>query len=139
MTTTIDRPVLEKIETHLVSSYPHEACGFLLGKESKGNRQITSMTEVENRSTENLRRRFVIDPLDYMKAERQAAKDGLVLIGIYHSHPDHPAIPSEHDLEYAQPYFSYFIHSIRDGKMVDTKSYLLSNGVFVEEEFGRED
>jgi proteasome lid subunit RPN8/RPN11 len=68
-----------------------------------------------------------------MKIEKQALKEGLSLLGIYHSHPDHPAIPSIHDLEFAQPYFSYFIHSINAGKLTDTRSYRLQNGKFVEE------
>ena len=76
-----------------------------------------------------------MDPLDYLKAERFAEKEGLTIIGIYHSHPDHPAIPSLYDLEFAQPFFSYFIHSITSGKMTDTKSYRLLHGKFIEETF----
>ncbi|MFZ1675931.1 MAG: M67 family metallopeptidase [Saprospiraceae bacterium] len=133
MTTTIDFEILEAIQSQLESSYPHEACGFILGHEHKGKRRITKSIEVENKSVENQRRRFIIDPLDYMKVERQALKEGLILLGIYHSHPDHPAIPSIHDLEFAQPFFSYLIHSINSGKLTDTRSYRLQNGKFVEE------
>ncbi len=135
MSTTIEKVILLKIETQLEAAYPNEACGFLLGTQSQRKRNITHLIEVENQSTENQRRRFVIDPLDYLKAERFAAKEGLALLGIYHSHPDHPAIPSVHDLEFAQPYFSYFIHRIANGKMTDSRSYRLLDAKFVEEKF----
>lgn len=135
MSTSIESSILHKIETHLESAYPNEACGFILGSHAQRHRTITHLIEVENQSTENQRRRFVIDPLDYLKAERFAAKEGLALLGIYHSHPDHPAIPSVHDLEFAQPYFSYFIHSIAAGKMADSRSYRLLDGKFIEEKF----
>jgi proteasome lid subunit RPN8/RPN11 len=135
MSTTIDKNILSKIKTHLEDAYPNEACGFLLGTQIRKNRNIIHLIEVENRSTENQRRRFVIDPLDYMKAERFATKEGLTLLGIYHSHPYHPAIPSVHDLEYAQQFFSYFIHRIAEGKMTDSRSYRLLDGKFIEEKF----
>ena len=131
--TSIETGILSSIQTHLESAYPNEACGFLLGTVSQGKRTITHLIEAENQSTENQRRRFVIDPLDYLKVERSASRDGLALIGIYHSHPDHPAIPSIHDLEFAQPYFSYFIHAITSGKLTDTRSYRLLNDQFFEE------
>ncbi len=135
MSTIINKDVLTGIRAQLEAAYPDEACGFLLGTENNRLRHIFAMLEVENRSTENQRRRFVIDPVDYMRAERYAADQGLQLLGIYHSHPDHPAIPSEHDLEYAQPFFSYFIHSIQEGKMRITRSYRLVHDKFVEEKF----
>jgi len=135
MSTSIDADILKKIETHLESAYPNEACGFLLGTQTQRKRSITHLIEVENQSTENQRRRFVIDPLDYLKAERYATKEGLTLLGTFHSHPDHPAIPSVHDLEFAQPYFSYFIHAITSGKMTDSRSYRLLDGKFIEEKF----
>ena len=135
MNTTIEKDILKKIQDHLESAYPNEACGFLVGTEANRRRYITGIIQAENRSTENQRRRFVIDPLDYLKAERSATKDGLALLGIYHSHPDHPAIPSAHDLEFAQPYFSYFIHAVASGKMTDNRSYRLLDGKFIEEKF----
>jgi proteasome lid subunit RPN8/RPN11 len=135
MSTTIEQSILQQIESHLESSYPNEACGFLLGTHKQRNRSITRIIKAENQSVENQRRRFVISPLDYLKAERLADKEGLILLGIYHSHPDHPAIPSAHDLEFAQPYFSYFIHAIHHGKMTDTRSYRLLDGKFMEEKF----
>lgn len=135
MSTSIDKDILTDIKTHLESAYPNEACGFLLGTQFQKKRSITHLIQVDNQSTENQRRRFVIDPLDYLKAERFATKEGLFLLGIYHSHPDHPAVPSIHDLEFAQPFFSYFIHAITHGQMTDTRSYRLLDGKFIEEKF----
>lgn len=135
MSTSINNDILLGIKDHLESAYPNEACGFLLGSQVKRVRTITHMIKAENQSTENQRRRFVMDPLDYLKAERFATREGLSLLGIYHSHPDHPAVPSVHDLEFAQPFFSYFIHAITQGEMTDTRSYRLLEGKFVEEKF----
>lgn len=135
MSTIINKDILHEIKQHLEKAYPHEACGFLLGSDSERLRHITALLPAENVSTENLRRRFVIHPKAYMQAERFAEQHHLQLLGIYHSHPDHPAIPSEHDVLFAQPYFSYFIHSIEKGKMTSTHSYRLVNEVFLEEKF----
>ena len=74
-----------------------------------------------------------ISPLDYMKAEEYADNNNLILLGVYHSHPEHPAIPSEHDLKVAMPYFSYVIVSVKKKKAVDFRSWRLSNGRFEEE------
>ena len=135
MSTIIDKTVLKEIQYKLESDYPNEGCGFLFGKDNNRVRHITQMIAVENESTGDQRRQFVIDPHDYLKAERYAQKNDLQLLGIFHSHPDHPAIPSTHDLEFAQPYFSYFIHSIQKGKIAGTRSYRLINGQLLEEKF----
>ncbi len=135
MNTSIEQGIQAAIQTQLESAYPYEACGFLLGLEKDHKRIITRSIEVENKSTENQRRRFIINPLDYLKTEKLALNEGLTLLGIYHSHPDHPAIPSVYDLEYAQPFFSYFIFSIVSGKLVNTRSYRLFDEKFIAEEF----
>lgn len=135
MKISIEQGILKTIQAHLESAYPFEACGFLLGFEENENRIITRSIQVENISTENQRRRFIIDPLDYLRTEKLAIHEGLTLLGIYHSHPDQPAVPSLHDLEYAQPFFSYFIHSVYSGRLRDTRSYLLLENEFVEENF----
>jgi proteasome lid subunit RPN8/RPN11 len=135
MSTIIDKDILKAIQHQLEENYPDEGCGFLFGSESDRSRHITARVAAENTSQENHRRRFVIAPLDYLNAERWAQQQGLQLLGIYHSHPDHPAVPSDNDLEFAQPYFSYFIHAIENGKLTSTRSYRLINGQFVEEKF----
>lgn len=124
---------LEAMHAWLVQHYPEEACGFLVGTEHAGTRVITEAWPATNVSTENRKRRFIVDPLDYLKAERKAETQGLVLLGIFHSHPDHPAIPSAHDLSAAHPFFSYTIVSIQKGVVAETRSFQLISGAFAEE------
>ena len=121
------------IEDDAQKTYPHECCGFMYGKEENGTRIITRAEPVNNTKEENRERRFEISPLDYMKAEEYADNNGLILLGVYHSHPEHPAIPSEHDLKVAMPYFSYVIVSVKKAKVVDFRSWKLSAGKFEEE------
>jgi proteasome lid subunit RPN8/RPN11 len=134
MRIVFDERALGAMHQWLTKFYPEEACGFLLGSEDEELRRIVEAWPATNVSTENRKRRFVVEPLDYLKAERKAASEGLSLLGIYHSHPDHPAVPSEHDLAAAHPYFSYTIVSIVNGLVADTRSYQLSGALFVEEE-----
>ena len=129
---------LEILRSHVEAEYPHEACGFFVGDEDGDDRNVTEVWPVKNVSTENQRRRFVIDPFDYLAAERKAEELNKPLLGVYHSHPDHPAFPSEHDLASAQPYFSYVIANVTTGSMGDIRSFRLAEGQFTEEQIERE-
>ena len=124
---------IEKLAQHIEREYPHEACGFFMGQEDGEERVVTDIWEVQNVSTENQRRRFVINPLDYLSAEQRADSENKALLGVYHSHPDHPAFPSEHDLASAQPYFSYVIANVQEGKTGAIRSYRLDTDTFIEE------
>lgn len=115
-------------------SFPDECCGFLLGRESGDDRQIRKIIPVHNSKEGDKRRRFLISGKDYVAAERFADENGLQLLGIYHSHPDHPAIPSEHDREAAQPYFSYVIISVMHGRFASLRSWRLNERAEFEEE-----
>lgn len=108
-----------------VEAFPNECCGFLYGKDG-AVRQITIAQAVINSQTGDKRRRFEISPFDYMKAEQYALTHDLTLLGVYHSHPNHPAIPSIHDLQKALPYFSYIIISVLDGKVNVLRSWRLN-------------
>jgi len=121
------------IEDDAQKAYPHECCGFMYGKEENDKRIITRAEPVNNTKEENRERRFEISPLDYMKAEEYADSNELILLGVYHSHPEHPAVPSEHDLKVAMPYFSYVIVSVKKAKAVNFRSWRLSDGKFEEE------
>jgi len=125
---------LEAMHNWLTQFYPEEACGFLLGHESGDVRTVSETWPATNVSHENRKRRFIVDPMDYLRAEKKAASEGLSLLGIYHSHPDHPAVPSEHDLKAAHPYFSYTIVSVVAGEIAVTRSYQLKENHFEEEE-----
>jgi proteasome lid subunit RPN8/RPN11 len=96
-------------------AFPNECCGFLFGNDSVAFRNISVALPVNNASNANKARKFEISEKDYMKAERYADEQGLSLVGIYHSHPDHPAVPSEYDLKSALPFFSYVIIAVENG------------------------
>ena len=129
----VSRDTLKTMFNHLESSYPNEGCGFLLGSDDEP-REITELYLVENGQGGDQRRRFTILPEDYRQAENYADTNNLTLLGVYHSHPDHPALPSEHDLRQAVPFFSYIIVSIEKGKMASISSWQLDeDGKFEEE------
>ncbi|MEM7510966.1 MAG: M67 family metallopeptidase [Bacteroidota bacterium] len=125
---------MESMKTHAESTFPNECCGFFFGTD-EGSKVVTHVQEVRNAQEGDQRRRFLIDPLDYMKAEKWAMENELVLLGIYHSHPNHPARPSIHDLRQAAPYFSYIILSIQEGNFDHVCSWRLGEeDHFLEEE-----
>jgi proteasome lid subunit RPN8/RPN11 len=133
----IINPDANKImQQHATEIFPDECCGFLYGSEDNEVRTVVLAEPVVNTKEGDKKRRFEISPLDYIKAEQQALKINLILLGVYHSHPQHPAIASEHDLKQAMPYFSYIILSVLDREINDIKSWILNeeNTEFIEEE-----
>ena len=110
-----------------------ECCGFLLGTEIGKNRIISMIMHVDNDALDR-RRTFRISPKNYLAAENFAAWNNLRLIGIYHSHPNAPAIPSEFDRVAAQPYFSYVILSVMNKKVEAIRSWNLNDQFQFEEE-----
>ena len=115
-------------------TFPDECCGFMFGSETGELRTISAITVVDNSKEGDKRRRFEIKPSDYLCAERYADENGLTLLGIYHSHPNHPSIPSEHDRVAAQPYFSYVIVSIYERQFRSLRSWQLNEQSQFEEE-----
>ena len=113
--------VLKKVQMHGHATYPNECCGALLGRDSL----VSAVHALPNTTEEGPRRRFLVRPGDYMEAERQAALRGLDLLGFYHSHPDHPARPSQYDLDHAWPSFSYVIVSVKNGDPAEITSWRL--------------
>src|SRR6186997_2433017 len=105
----------EAIRAHGQATYPHECCGALLGRD----RQVTDILALPNTTEEGPRRRFLVRPSDYRLAEQQAAALNGELLGFYHSHPDHPARPSQFDLDHAWPTFAYVIVSVMAGTARD--------------------
>ena len=124
----------EEMIDDALSAFPDECCGFLFGEEAADERIITVIRVVNNAKEGDKRRRFEIAPEDYVRAERFADENGLQLLGVYHSHPNHPAIPSEHDREAAQPYFSYIIISVINNEWAGTRSWRLNDEQRFEEE-----
>ena len=115
-------------------TFPDECCGFMFGTETEEIRTVSAITVVDNSKEGDKRRRFEIRPMDYLHAERYAEENGLALLGIYHSHPNHPSIPSEHDRVAAQPYFSYVIISIYERQFRSLQSWQLNEQSQFEEE-----
>ncbi len=131
----LDNDVQKIIVQHAVDTYPDECCGFLYGSEdSNGRRIITQAQVVKNVKEGDKRRRFEISPQDYIAAEKYAEEQQLELLGVYHSHPDHPAIPSEHDRAAAQPFFSYLIISVNNKEPGAIRSWRLNDDGQFEEE-----
>ena len=131
----LDNDVQKIIVQHAVDTYPDECCGFLYGSEdSNGRRIITLARAVTNAKEGDKRRRFEISPQDYIAAEKYAEEQQMELLGVYHSHPDHPAIPSEHDRAAAQPFFSYLIISVNNKEPGAIRSWRLNDDGQFEEE-----
>jgi proteasome lid subunit RPN8/RPN11 len=128
--------VLEAIRAHARETYPEECCGGLLGEASGAEIRISNAERIANASREMRERRFAVDPRDYLRLERLADSRGLALVGFYHSHPDHPAAPSEYDREHAFPFLHYLILSVERGRPGEATSWVLSEerGVFERED-----
>ncbi|HVR69395.1 MAG TPA: M67 family metallopeptidase [Vicinamibacteria bacterium] len=93
----IPRAQVEAILSHARGGYPFEVCGVLLGRGSDGARRVDEVVAVANRETEAPRVRYQIAPEDLIRIQREAREQGREILGYYHSHPDHPARPSETD------------------------------------------
>jgi proteasome lid subunit RPN8/RPN11 len=130
----LDQEARTIIELDALEIFPDECCGFLFGQEKGGIRHISLAQTVVNHKPGDKRRRFEIEPVDYMRAERFADENGLQLLGVYHSHPLHPAIPSEHDRIAAVPFFSYIITSIFPNQNQLIRSWRLNESHQFEEE-----
>lgn len=122
MSLRISDTILMGISEHIEAAYPEEGAGFLLGVDGEV-RGILSLPNA--REDEARHNRFLITPEDYLKAELKADVLGLSLIGVFHSHPDCPNIPSEYDREWAQPFFSYIITRVDEGRSVSHRSWRL--------------
>ena len=121
----LSRDALAQIHAHGEQAYPEEGAGFLLGADGE-EKTVMNVLALPNAREDGARHnRYLIAPEDYLKAELEAERLGLALIGVFHSHPDHPNAPSEFDREWAQPHFSYVITSVKKGKARESRSWLL--------------
>jgi len=118
---TITSGVDAAIRIHGQQTYPHECCGALVGRDGA----VTAVVALPNTTDEGPRRRFMVRPSDYQLAERRATELGGELLGFYHSHPDHPARPSQFDLDHAWPTFAYVIVSVMSGTARDMTVWFL--------------
>ncbi len=125
------RAELTRLSEH---GYPHEACGLLLGRPDPERVSVHRVHPARNLNTERAHDRYELDPADQLGAETQARRAGLEVVGIWHTHPDHPAEPSETDRRAAWPGWSYLIASVRGGQVRDLRSWRLTRNRFQEEE-----
>jgi proteasome lid subunit RPN8/RPN11 len=131
---------IEVIRNHGRESYRDEACGALYGRVHGDARDVVRAAPLGNARDNERHRRFVVTAEDYRKAEDEAARSGLTLLGFYHSHPDHPAYPSAYDLEHAFPFFSYVILSVENAEPKEMRSFVLTDDrkAFLEENLEKE-
>ena len=127
MTLLIEQAQLAQLQQHVEATYPYEGGGLLIGRTDPQRRKIvTEIRPFENqRAVEDQHNRILITDQMYREGEQYADSKDLVLIGFFHSHPDHPARPSEFDREHALPWWSYVIVSVQQGKCATVLSWEL--------------
>jgi len=134
----ISHDLSERIRRHGAETFPHECCGALLGRDSvaveSGNseesetpREVLDLFPLVNRRDDSPRNRFAVAADDVRDAEKAARQHGLEVVGWYHSHPDHPAQPSQFDREHAWPWYSYIIVSVMSGAPAEMTSWRLND------------
>lgn len=128
----ISGQLAEKIRAHGAETYPHECCGALLGRDRDGahpeaEREVLVLLPLVNRRDDSPRNRFSVTAEDVLEADKAAQTQGLEVIGWYHSHPDHPARPSQYDQDHAWPWYSYIIVSVHNGSPQDMNSWRLDD------------
>lgn len=132
---------IKQIEAHGERSFPHECGGMLIGHfDAEAGKSVVELLPMENAMAEaEQHNRVLILPKDVLKAERYAREKKLDVVGYYHSHPDHPARPSQFDLDHALPVWTYIIVSVEAGKAVDVRAWEMENdrSKFNEEEITR--
>ena len=136
MSLVVTQEILARIHGNGEQAYPEEGAGLLVGVRMGEEKRVVTLLPLANtREDASRHNRYLLDPQDYLKGEMEAARLGLDVLGVFHSHPDHPSRPSEFDREWAIPWFSYVITSIQQGKAVESRSWLLAEdrSTFLEE------
>ena len=126
MALKISPQLIKEIHSHGEAAYPEEGAGLLLGEVQGDDKQVTWLLSLENSREDAARHnRYLLTPQEYLRGEQEAARLGLDVLGVFHSHPDHPNRPSEFDKEWALPWFSYLITSVQTGKAAGSRSWKL--------------
>jgi proteasome lid subunit RPN8/RPN11 len=116
---------LQTISRHAAMTYPQECCGVLIGHSGAGTTIVERVLSVGNERGDS-RDRYLIHPETVLAAHKEAGALGFAVVGYYHSHPDHPAVPSELDRENAWPDVSYLVVAIQSGRVTEARSWRLS-------------
>ena len=126
MTLTMSPALQRAIHAHGEAAYPNEGAGLLLGEAADGEKTLVDILPLANEwDAGEQYHRYLITPADMLRGETEAARRGLDVIGIFHSHPDHVAEPSAMDRDWALPWFSYVITSVRKAKAEVSRAWLL--------------
>ena len=126
MSLHIPQEILLRIHQHGEQAYPEEGAGLLLGELKDSDHQVKEILPLANaREAQARHNRYQLTPQDYMRGEQFAERQGLAVLGVFHSHPDHPNRPSEFDRQWAWPNFSYLITSVLQGKAARSRSWRL--------------
>ena len=119
--------IWQTIRDHGEETYPHECCGVLLGKATAQGNEVRTTVRAGNTRTDSAHNRYNIAPIELVKIQREARKQGLEIVGFYHSHPDHPPMWSKTDFAEAHWFgCSYVITAVAKGKADVTNSFRLT-------------
>jgi proteasome lid subunit RPN8/RPN11 len=122
----ISPQTLAQIWAHGEAAYPEEGAGFLLGKAEGEQRRVVAILALDNAREAGARHnRYLLTPDGYLRGEQEAARLGLDVLGVFHSHPDHPSRPSEFDREWALPWFTYLITRVEAGRAMESRAWRL--------------
>lgn len=133
----ISEELLSRIHRDGESAYPEEGVGLLLGKDDGNSRNVLDILPLNNSQEDSARHnRYSITAQDMFEGEKEAMRRKMDVLGVFHSHPDHPNRPSEFDREWATPWYSYIITSVQQGKADESCSWRLTDDreSFIEEE-----
>ena len=121
---TITSDVEQAIRLHGQETYPHECCGFLLGRQQDGVKVVQEVWPAGNARDDSPQNRYLIPPTEMLRVEKESRRRGLEILGFYHSHPDVAARPSEYDRQHAWPWYSYLIVSVRAGQAAELNAWV---------------
>lgn len=126
----INQQLINRMLREAKTAYPYECCGLLVGNNNDTGKVVHKIYPVENKNKARAEDRYEIDSKEFDKIDREATKKGLNIIGIYHSHPDHPAAPSAFDKECASVWtgYSYIIISVKNGVEEELRSWCFDSG-----------
>jgi proteasome lid subunit RPN8/RPN11 len=120
----------DRMVAHCVAGLPEEACGLLAGVADTG--QVTACHPTRNVAGSAVLYR--VDPKEHLRADREAEREGVEIIGVFHSHTHTDAYPSATDVAQApDPGWHYVLVSLRDTHPV-VRSYTIVGGVITEEQ-----
>lgn len=128
MSLIVPPTLYDQLTAHLSAAYPNEGAGLLLGEAHGDDRQVRAVLTFENQfAADEQYHRYLLTAEDMLRGEEQAEALGLDVLGVFHSHPDHPSVASEYDREYALPWYSYLIVSVRGGQPTTAQSWRLTD------------